>query len=358
MTLIKDMMICWLEKISGGSLNSKTMKLSQFDYKTPTSKKEVVDLLINLGQDSAILAGGTDLIPNMKNGTLIPKTLVSLNHLSAQKEQLTTDGSLKLDALSTLSQIAESPLIKEKAPSLAQAAFHVGGQQIRNRATLGGNLCQESRCLYLNQSHDFQFVAACYKRAGDCCYPFPDGGRICRAVFMSDMAPVLITLDARLVVLTSQGERQVDIADFYTGDGLKPVNLGPNELITSVLIPLESQKMQCRFIKATPRGGLEFAMVSIAVALTLDKQDKKCSKALIAVGSINTKPMRALTAEKQLTGSLLNESNVVDVSKTAANEIKPLPHHGYSPGYLKQLIEVYIKRSLIHIIKTVDTKSG
>ncbi len=350
-------MICWPERISGGSLDSKKMKLSQFDYKTPTSKKEVVDLLTNLGQDSAILAGGTDLIPHMKNGTLMPKTLVSLNHLSAEKEHLTKDGSLKLDALSTLSQIAESPLIKEKAPSLAQAAFHVGGQQIRNRATLGGNLCQESRCLYLNQSHDFQFVEPCYKRAGDCCYPFPDGGRICRAVFMSDIAPVLITLGARLVVLTSHGERQVDIADFYTGDGIKPVNLGPNELITSVLIPLESQKMQCRFFKATPRGGLEFAIVSIAVALALDKRDKKCSKALIAVGSINTKPLRALEAEKQLTGSLLNTSNVVEISKNAANEIKPLPHHGYSRGYLKQLVEVYIKRSLMDIIKTADNKT-
>ncbi len=351
-------MICWPERISGGSLDSKKMKLSQFDHKTPTSRKEVVDLLTNLGQDSAILAGGTDLIPNMKNGTLMPKTLVSLKHLTAEKEHLTKDGSLKLDALSTLSQITESPLIKEKAPSLAQAAFHVGGQQIRNRATLGGNLCQESRCLYLNQSHDFQFVEACYKRAGDCCYPFPDGGKICRAVFMSDMAPVLITLGAHLVVLGSHGERQVDIADFYTGDGLKPVNLGPTELITSVLIPLESQKMQCRFFKATPRGGLEFAMVSIAVALTLDKNKKKCSKAVIAVGSINTKPLRALEAEKHLTGSLLNRSDIVEISKNAANEIKPLPHHGYSRGYLKQLVEVYIKRSLIDIIKTVDNKNG
>ncbi len=343
-------MICWRERISGGLLNSNTMKLSQFDYKTPTSRKEVVDLLKTSGQDPAILAGGTDLIPHMKNGTLMPKTLVSLNHLSAQKEHLTDDGSLKLDALSKLSRIAESPLIKDKAPSLAQAAFHVGGQQIRNQATLGGNLCQESRCLYLNQSHDFQFVEACYKRAGDICYPFPDGGRICRAVFMSDMAPVLFTLGARLVLLTSHGERQVDIIDFYTGDGLKPLNLGPDELITSVLIPKEFQNMQCRFIKATPRGGLEFAMVSIAVALTLDKRDKKCSNALIAVGSINTKPLRASAAEKQLTGSLLNKSNVVDVSKTAANEIQPLPHHGYSRGYLKQLVEVYIKRSLMDII--------
>jgi len=98
-------------------------------------------------------------------------------------------------------------------------------------------------------------------------------------------------------------------------------------------------------------------MVSIAVALTLDKRDKKCSKALIAVGSINTKPLRALEAEKKLTGSLLNRSNIVEVSKNAANEIKPLPHHGYSPGYLRQLVEVYIKRSLIDIIKTVDNKN-
>lgn len=337
------------------------MRLSIFDYKIPTSKKEVVDLLKSSGQESAILAGGTDLIPNMKNGTLMPKKLVSLNCLSAEKEYLTEDGSLKLDALMTLSQIVESPLINEKAPSLAQAAFHVGGQQIRNRATLGGNLCQESRCLYLNQSHDFQFVQPCYKRGGDCCYPFPDGGRICRAVFMSDIAPVLIALGAHLVILGGHGERQVDIADIYTGDGLKPVNLTSSELITSVLIPLvpsESQQMQSCFIKATPRGGLEFAMVSIAVTLTLDKIENKCSKAVVVVGSINTKPLRAFEAEKELTGSLLNESKAIEISQNAANEIKPLPHHGYTRGYLKQLVEVYIKRSLIDIIKTVDNKGG
>ena len=315
----------------------------------------MVDLLKASGQDTAILAGGTDLIPHMKNGILSPKTMVSLKDLTAKKEHVTEDGSLKIDALSTLSRIAESPLIKEMAPSLARAAFHVGGQQIRNRATLGGNLCQESRCLYLNQSHDFQFVEPCYKRGGDCCYPFPDGGRKCRAVFMSDIAPVLITLGARLVVLTSEGERQMDMADLYSGDGLKPVSLGPGEMITSVLIPKESQNILCRFIKATPRGGVEFAMVSIAVALTLEKPDQKCSNAVIALGSINTRPLRASAAEKQLQGSLPDESKAVEIAKTAADEIKPLPHHGYSRGYLKQLVEAHIKRSLIDIIKNMET---
>ena len=327
------------------------MNLPEFDYKTPASKKEVVDLLVKLKEDATISAGGTDLIPNLKNGTIKTKTLVSLNSLSAEKEYITEDGSLKLDALLTLSEIAEAVLIKEKAPTLAEAAFQVGGQQIRNRASLGGNLCQEMRCLYLNQSHRFQFIEPCYKRDGDCCYPYPASGKSCRSVFMSDLAPVLITLGAQLVISGNAGERMVDLKDFYTGDGLKPLNLGSTEMITSVLIPPESHKMRCHFVKATPRGGLEFAMVSVATALKIDELDKKCSKARIVIGSINTKPLRAFQAEQEIAGHKLSEALAIKTAQRVANEIKVLPHHGYSKGYLQQLIEVHTKRSLLAILR-------
>lgn len=333
------------------------MNLPEFDYKTPASKKEAVDLLFKLGEDATISAGGTDLIPNMKNGTIKPNTLISLNSLSAEKERLTEDGSLRLDALSTLAEIAESPLIKAKAPTLAAAAFHVGGQQIRNRASLGGNLCQEIRCLYLNQSHSFQFIEPCYKRDGDCCYPYPAGGRSCRSVFMSDIAPVLITLGAQLEILDSAGTRVVDINDFYTGDGLQPLKLGSAEMITSILIPPESQSMRCHFVKATPRGGLEFAMVSVAIALKIDEHDKKCSQALIVVGSVNCKPLHAFQAEKEIVGHKLNQTLAAKIAQRVASEVKILPHHGYSKGYLRQLVEVHTKRSLMALIEDPGEKA-
>jgi len=326
---------------------SQILNLPEFDYQTPASKKDAVGLLFSSGGDAIISAGGTDLIPNMKNGIIKPKALISLNRLSPEKESVTADGALRLDALSTLSDIAESPLIKIKAPTLAKAAFHVGGQQIRNRATLGGNLCQDTRCLYLNQSHGFQFVDSCYKRGGDCCYPYPAGKRVCRSVFMSDTAPVLISLGAQLVILSNSGEKRVDINDFYTGDGLKPLNLGSAEMISAILIPLESQKMQCHFVKATPRGGLEFAMVSVAIALKIDGPDNNCSKARIVVGSINTSPLRAFKTEQEIVGHNLNGVLAAEVARKVADDVNVLPHHGYSKGYLKQLVEVHTKRSLM-----------
>lgn len=329
---------------------SHIVNLPDFDYHTPTSQKDALDLLLELGADAALTAGGTDLIPNMKNGTIRPKALISLKNLPAEKERLTQDGSLRLDALSTLAEIAESPLIKAQAPSLAAAAFQVAGQQIRNRASLGGNLCQETRCLYLNQSHGFQFVAPCYKRDGDCCYPYPAGKRRCRSVFMSDMAPVLMTLGAQLVIVDRSGGRRTDINDFYTGDGLRPLNLAPAEMITAIVIPPQFQKMQCHFVKATPRGGLEFAMVSVAVALEIDAQDKNCTQAFIAVGSINTSPLRAFAAEQALAGHKLDEALAVDIARAVAGEVKVLPHHGYSQRYLKQLVNVHVKRSLMALM--------
>lgn len=333
------------------------MNLPEFDYQTPASRKEAVELLTELGDTAALSAGGTDLIPNMKNGTLNPQTLISLNSLTAEKACLTEDGSLRLDALMTLSEIAESPLIKAKAPTLAVAAFHVGGQQIRNRASLGGNLCQEIRCLYLNQSHRFQFVDPCYKRGGDCCYPYPASGKSCRSVFMSDIAPVLISLEAQLVILGSTGERVVDVNDFYTGDGLQPLTLGPAEMITFILIPTESQGMQCHFVKATPRGGLEFAMVSVAIALKIDEPEKTCSKAHIVVGSVNSKPQRAFDTETEMVGHKLDEAFAVKFAQKVAGEIKVIPHHGYSKGYLQQLIEVHTKRSLLALLQTPENNA-
>ncbi|MBT4089199.1 MAG: hypothetical protein HN580_29995 [Deltaproteobacteria bacterium] len=333
------------------------MNLPEFEYKTPTSKKEAVDLQSELGEDAILSAGGTDLIPNLKNGTIKAKTLISLSRLSAEKEHLTEDGSLKLDALTTLSEIAESSLIKATAPTLADAAFHVGGQQIRNRASLGGNLCQEMRCLYLNQSHRFQFIEPCYKRDGDCCYPYPTGGKSCRSVFMSDIAPVLISLGAELMILNSTGQRVVEIEDFYTGDGLQPLTLGPTEMITAILIPPESHRMECHFVKATPRGGLEFAMVSVATALIIDGPDKKCSKARIVIGSVNTRPLRAFQAEQEIVGHKLNEALAVKIALEVAREVKVLPHHGYSKGYLQQLVEVHTKRSLLALIRPPGEKA-
>ena len=122
----------------------------------------------------------------------------------------------------------------------------------------------------------------------------------------------------------------------------------------TILIPLESQKMQCCFVKATPRGGLEFAMVSIAIALKIDEPDNTCSQARIAIGAINTSPLRAFKAEQALVGHDLNEAVAAEVGRKAADEIKVLPHHGYSKGYLKQLVEVHTKRSLLAMIYPME----
>lgn len=326
------------------------MNLPDFDYLNPITRQEVVDLLSELGADANIFAGGTDLIPNMKNGTIKPKTLISLKNLSPSPARVRDDGTLQIDGLMTLTDINESVLIRDLTPSLAKAALQIAGQQIRNRATLAGNICQEIRCLYLNQSHSFQFVDPCYKRAGNCCYPYPAAGKSCLSVYMSDIAPVLMTLNASLEILSSQGTRTVKINDFYSGHGLEPLNLQPNEMIISILVPQEFRRLKCDFVKATPRGGLEFAMISVAIALDINKQSGRRGKARIAVGSITPRPERARQAEKELLLEELSETFIAKIAKTVAYEVKPLPHHGYSKGYLRQLIEVHTKRCLISLI--------
>jgi CO/xanthine dehydrogenase FAD-binding subunit len=175
---------------------------------------------------------------------------------------------------------------------------------------------------------------------------------------MSDIAPVLISLGAQLVILDRSGEKGVDINDFYTGDGLKPLKLGSAEMITAILIPPESQQMQCHFVKATPRGGLEFAMVSVAIALSIDGPDKKCDQAHMVVGSVNTSPLRAFRAEQEIVGQRINDALASEIARIVAGEVKVLPHHGYSMGYLKQMVEVHAKRSLMAMIHPPRKQTG
>ena len=167
-----------------------------------------------------------------------PSVLVSLAAIEPAPPALLPDGSIRIDALSRLSTLEHSSLLADQAPMIAQSAHVVGGNQIRQMGTLGGNLCQEIRCLQLDQRHDYQFVAPCYKRGGDCCYPYPrNAPDTCWSVYMSDVAPALIALDAQVEIIGAAGTRRVPIEELFTGNGLKPTRLGRAELVRAVTVP-------------------------------------------------------------------------------------------------------------------------
>jgi xanthine dehydrogenase iron-sulfur cluster and FAD-binding subunit A len=198
------------------------------------------------------------------------------------------------------------------------AAGRVATREIRNMGTLGGNLCQETRCLYFNQKHTFQFRDPCFKRGGDKCYFIPKG-KNCWAVFMSDLAPALFSLDARIDIVGSEGVRQAAVDELYTHDPLRPISLKRDEIITKIMIPEKTEPNGCGFAKFTMRGGMEFAGVNVAVFLEAEQDRLTCKRARITVGAVSEGPQRAFATE-----SFLKEKRLSDETIEAASGKFPM----------------------------------
>lgn len=201
--------------------------------------------------------------------------------------------------------------------------------------------------MQLDQKHDYQFVAPCYKRGGECCYPFPRNKHdVCWAVYMSDIAPALIALDASIEILNESGTRNIRAAELFTGNGLKPLRIGEAELIRAVSVPPAGAGSGWAFHKSTVRGGLEFGMAVIAVVLRLEEDARTCRESRIIIGAVREGPVRLARAEGALTGAVLDEPQLVKVAAAASQEVNPLPHHGASRRHLMDNIRVNLRRAL------------
>jgi 4-hydroxybenzoyl-CoA reductase beta subunit len=328
------------------------MYLPKFEYHGPTSLKEATHLLKALDAPVEILAGGTDLFPRMKYGLVRPEHLISLKEIPIEPPIQLENGAICLDAHITLSEMVLSPLIRKWVPLLAKASERVASQEIRNMATLGGNICQESRCLYYNQSHRFQFVDPCFKRGGEMCY-FATKGKKCFAVYMGDLAPALMCLDAEVRILGSDGERQVPIDNIFSGDALCPLNLNPDEVLTKVIIPSQPNSSGWSHIKYSLRGGVEFAALNMATILKVKDGGKTCEQAGIVVDAIAPCPMRAQKAASLLKGQALSGDLIEEAAKAVAEEMKITPHHGFTVAYLREILKVQAKRALTAALETV-----
>lgn len=323
------------------------MILFDFGYERARTAEDAVARLAQAGGDARLLAGGTDLLPNMRSELVKPGTLISLKRVAPEPPRAGADGSVRVDALTPLATLERSGLVRRHVPMLAAAARAVGSNQIREMGTLGGNLCQETRCLHFNQPHGYQFRAPCYKRGGDCCYPFPNNKPdVCWSVYMSDIAPALVALDASVEILGEYGSRGAGIDELFSGDGLRPLRLGPAELVRSVTIPGAGPRSGWGFHKSSVRGGLEFGMAVCAVSLRMAEDGRTCRQARIALGAVRERPVRAQEAEHLLLGAALDPARLAEAAAAAVKEVNPLPHHGFTKRHLMDNLRVYLRRVL------------
>jgi CO/xanthine dehydrogenase FAD-binding subunit len=322
------------------------MILFDFQYERASSLKEAARLVMKSGNETKIMAGGTDLLPNMRIAVTRPTTVVGLGGILPDAPRIEADGFIRVDALMRLAAIAESSFISNHIPMLAVAAHVVASNQIRQMGTLGGNLCQDTRCFYFNQKHDYQFVADCYKRGGDCCYPFPKNRpNVCWSVYMSDIAPALIALGAEIAVVDQTETRRFPLEQLFTGNGIHPRHLRNDELIEAILVPPAPAHFGWGYHKSARRGGLEFAISVSAVTLRL-AANGYCDDVRIVIGAVREKPVRALGAEQLLKEQPLSDAALTAAAAKAVEEINPLPHHGFTKSFIVDNLRVYLRRAL------------
>jgi carbon-monoxide dehydrogenase medium subunit len=275
----------------------------------PTTLQEASRLVKENGPGGRFLAGGTDLVIAMKEKGLVPKYVVDLKRvpgLSGIREN--RDGSVSLGALTTMYEIETAPLIKKKYPFLAQSAAEVGSIQIRNRATVGGNMAN--------------------------------------ATPSADVAPALIALNAIAKIADANAERTIPLEEFFTGPGQTVMTA--DEILTEVTIPKTDRDLVGEYIKFSPREMMDLAYVGVAVVYNLRKQDRKCDGVRIVLGAVAPTPMRAKRAEAALEGQHLTEALADTVAQIAAEEAKPISDVRSSAEYRRAMVGAMTKRALLN----------
>jgi xanthine dehydrogenase YagS FAD-binding subunit len=319
------------------------MAVNPFEYINPSNVAEASALLgEGRPREAVILAGGIDLLGELKDGLVSPRRVVNLKALDDLRTIRHGRGGLKIGATTTLAQIASDPKIRASYAALAQAAGSVGSPQIRNVGTIGGNLCQRPRCWYYRGSE-----FPCLKKGGEVCYAGGGnnkyhailGGEPCYIVHPSDTAPALIALGARVKVHGGDGARTVPAEDFYVlpeENLLQETVLGADEVVTEVEIPRPKSGTRSLYSKFKEKGTMDFASSAVAVALRVEHG--VCRSARVVLGGVAPKPWRAMGAEEALAGQRITEQLAAEAAERAVAGASPLEHNGYKVPLTRTLV--------------------
>jgi 4-hydroxybenzoyl-CoA reductase subunit beta len=320
------------------------MRLPLFEFRAPHTIEEAARILDGEGAAAMPLAGGTDLLPNMKRRQQVPKTLMSLRYIDELKGAQVEESPSRLGACVTLADIAADARFRNGWTALAQAASLVATPQIRNLATLGGNLCLDTRCNYYDQNYEWRkAIDFCLKKDGDTCWVAP-GSPKCMAVSSTDTAPALIALGARVRLVSLAGEREVLLADIYNNDGLDYIKRKPNEILTQVLLD-SSHGWKSTYWKLRRRGSFDFPVLSVAAAARLSNHGV-VEDARIVLGSAASRPLVASEAAKSLFGRALNADSIAEAAVLAARIAKPLDNTDFDMSWRKKVTREFVTCAL------------
>jgi 4-hydroxybenzoyl-CoA reductase subunit beta len=320
------------------------LRLPRLNYLRPRSIEEATELAAKT-RGAMFIAGGTDLLPNLKRRQFDASTLISLNALpDGRRVEGDAERGVTVGAGVTLDELAHHHALKGPFRALAQACGSVSTPQVRYMGTLGGNLLVDPRCNYYNQTHAWRkAVGFCMKKDGDICLVARSSPR-CWAVSSSDSAPVALALNAHIVLQSVKGPRRIPAADLYKDDGIDYTTKKADEIITGVELPAVEGRMTSAYWKLRRRPSFDFPILGVAVAIEWD--DGMIRKARGALGAVGSRPVDISSFLAPLQGARPAEDLIAEVAQSADKPSRPLDNTDLSHYWRKRMSKVYIERAL------------
>jgi 4-hydroxybenzoyl-CoA reductase subunit beta len=322
------------------------LSLPRFKLLRPRSLEEALAQLNEHSGNVRVLAGGTDLIPSMRQKLFEPEYVLDLRGIpSLRGIRPVGDGGVEIGALTSLRTIERSDFLRCNYPVLTEAAAIVASPVLRNMGTIGGNICLDTRCLWYNQSLTWRKGCGfCIKKDGDLCHVAP-GGTKCWAAFSGDTPPALLCLDAEIEIASSAGVRRVPLQNFYTGLGDTYRNLQSNEIVTRVLLPASAAGYAGVYRKLRVRGSIDYPLAGVAVVMK--RSNGHVAHARIGITAVNPAPLLLKGTDALLIGNLIDEGLAEAVGDLAARTAKPLTTSALTPEYRREMIRVFTKRAVL-----------
>jgi len=278
--------------------------LNDIEYHEPQTLDEAISLRSQLGPDALIYAGGTDIIPKIRYGRITPAHLVNIKRISGL-DRIGYENGLHIGALATFNDICSHDAVRQHYPVLVEVFGDIASHQVRNLATIGGN--------------------------------------ICNAAPSADSAPILMTMDARVEISGIEGKRTMLLEEFFRGPG--EVDLEHGDILTGIIVPTPAARTGYAYIKHTVRKSLDIAIVGVAVAVTLDDAGM-CSDARVVIGASAPVPLRINKAEEALMGTSLNENDVKQAGQLAVGAVRPIDDVRRSAAYRRDMADVILARAV------------
>ena len=289
--------------------------MKPFRYFAPLTLQEAFGLLSAYRGEARLLAGGTDLLVEMKEKRVVSPYVIDLKRIPGLNRIVLEPRLLRIGALASIREVEVSPLVKAHAGLLADAAAVLGSLQVRNRGTIGGNLCHASPA--------------------------------------ADLAPPLIALEAKVKIQGPDAERVEDLEDFFTGSGCTAVKAG--EILAEVEIPLPGPRTCGTYLKFSPRKAMDLAVAGVAVVIALSWPDRVCAKARIALGAVAPTPIRARQAEKRLEGKKIDGSLLEEAARIAASEARPISDLRGSAWFRQEMVKVLVKQAVEQTLHRIQS---